>query len=86
MLGLCVGAVFMTNKIWMRPGGFVWGRQWLTLCSIYFFCRTKMSFLMGKEKKVESIRKQKMKVWPGALVSAVLAWAQVRGFASAVTG
>jgi len=41
MSGLCVGAVFMPNKIWMRRVGFVWGHQWLTLCSICFFAGTK---------------------------------------------
>jgi len=30
MLGLCVGAVFMAKKIWMRPGGFCAGAPMAT--------------------------------------------------------
>ena len=68
MLGLCDGAVFMAKKIWMRPGGFsrkagqvVWGRQWLTLCSICFFCRTRMLLRIVTEEKVENYRNLIMK-------------------------
>lgn len=54
--------------------GFVWGRQWLTLCSICFFDRTKMFLRMVSEEKVEIYRNLILEDDARALVSAVLAW------------
>jgi excisionase family DNA binding protein len=48
-LGLCLWLkIFGCVRV-----GFVWGRQWLTLGSICFFCRTKMFLRMVTEGEVE---------------------------------
>lgn len=66
--------------------GFVWGRQWLTLCSICFFAGRKCFLGQLRRAMLKLIEIQLWKKMPGALGMAVLAWAKAGGYAAAATG
>ena len=80
------GQCLWIKKLGCVRVGFVWERQWLTLCSICFFAGRKCFLGYFRKKNLKTIEMYNWNGKPGTLDLAVLAWGQVAGCAAAATG